>query len=258
MLKRFDTSLEDVEAGVGTTARNGRPPVLIVVHQWHSSPGHVGRWLRLNGFPLDIRRPRFGDPLPATLKDHSGAVIFGGPMSASDRGEFMRRETDWLDVPLKEDKPFLGICLGAQMLAAKLGGRVSFHPDGVAEIGYWPLHPTPEGEAQFAWPRRVYQWHREGFDLPSGATLLAQGETFPNQAFRAGANAYAIQFHPEISHALVNRWTTHAAHRLVLPGAAPRQAHMEGHLAHGAEQRQWLGAFLAKWTGLDRVAPGWR
>src|SRR6267154_3878847 len=92
-------------------------PVLIVLHQEASTPGRVGNALRALGHRLDIRRPRFGDSLPETLDGHAGAVIFGGPMSANDPDEFVRQEIDWIAVPLAEQRPFLGICLGAQMLA---------------------------------------------------------------------------------------------------------------------------------------------
>ena len=145
-------------------------PILIVLHQEHSTPGRVGHALLRRGFPLDLRRPRYGDPLPETMDDHSGAVIFGGPMSANDTEDYLRREIDWIAVPLKEGKPFLGICLGAQMLVRQLGGSVSGHPEGHAEIGYYPIRPTEHGRALVdPWPEQVYQWHREGFDLPRGA-----------------------------------------------------------------------------------------
>ena len=98
----------------------GRPKVLIVLHQETSTPGRVGQELVKRGFALDIRRPRFGDLLPETLAEHAGSVIFGGPMSANDNDAFITREIDWIDVPLREEKPFLGICLGAQMLARNL------------------------------------------------------------------------------------------------------------------------------------------
>ncbi|HTQ83696.1 MAG TPA: glutamine amidotransferase, partial [Pseudolabrys sp.] len=114
-------------------------PVLIILHQEHSSPGRVGQTLTRLGFPLDIRRPRFGDPLPETMDEHAGAAIFGGPQSANDTDDFVRREIDWIGVPLREDKPFLGICLGAQMLARHLGGKVAPREDGTVEIGYWPI-----------------------------------------------------------------------------------------------------------------------
>ena len=149
-------------------------PVLIVLHQETSTPGRVGNALRALGYPLDIRRPRFGDPLPETLDHHAGAVIFGGPMSANDADEYVRREIDWIEIPLREQRPFLGICLGAQMLARQLGAQVAPHPEGRVEVGYYPIRPTAAGHALCPdWPEQVYHWHGEGFHLPAGVELLA-------------------------------------------------------------------------------------
>lgn len=243
MLERPGTLVS--EAGGGQTRRSERLPVLVIVHQKRSKTGHVGRWFRDNGYPLDIRLPRYGDPLPETLEAHSGAVIFGGPMSATDGEDYVKREIDWIDVPLREEKPFLGICLGGQMLALKLGGEVEFDADGYAEIGYHQLKPTDEGKRLFDWPEHVYHWHREGFTVPDGAVLLAQSERFENQAIRVGPRAYGLQFHPEIDQFLVNSWTTRAAYRLVLPGAKPRRHHLRSHMLYGPDQRRWLGDLLA-------------
>ncbi len=150
-----------------------RPKVLIVLHQEHSSPGRVGLELVKRGFALDIRKPRFGDLLPDTMENHAGAVIFGGPMSANDPDAFIQKEIDWIGVPLAEEKPFLGICLGAQMMVKHMGGTVTGHHESLVEIGYYPLQPTDAGKSLMDWPKKVYQWHREGFDLPRGADLLA-------------------------------------------------------------------------------------
>ena len=131
-------------------------PVLLVLHQETSSPGRVGNALRALGYRLDIRRPRFGDVLPSTLDDHAGAVIFGGPMSANDSDDYVRLEIDWIEVPLREQRPFLGICLGAQMLAKHLGARVAPHAQGLAQIGYYPIRPTDAGHSLLPdWPSRV-------------------------------------------------------------------------------------------------------
>src|SRR5262245_42887399 len=119
-------------------------PMLLVLHQELSTSGRVGQHFAKRGFALDIRRPRLGDALPDTLEHHAGAVIFGGPQSANDADEFVRREVEWIGVPLKEKKPFLGICLGAQMLAKHLGARVFPHPEGKAEVGYYPLRVTDD------------------------------------------------------------------------------------------------------------------
>lgn len=226
--------------------------VLIVLHQERSSPGRVGQMLHDHGFDLDIRRPPLGEELPETLDEHAGVVIFGGPMSANDTDEFVRRETDWLSVPLREDKPFLGICLGAQMLVNHLGGKVAGHHEGKVEIGWYPLKPTEEGRSLMHWPEMVYQFHREGFTLPEGATLLATAETYPNQAFRYGRNAWGIQFHAELTRAMMQRWVVRGAHRFELPGAQPGRDHLGGRLIWDMHLKRWLDEFLAVVFGIPK------
>lgn len=228
-------------------------PVLIVLHQEHSSPGRVGQALERMGYALDVRRPRFGDPLPEAMDDHAAAVIFGGPQSANDEDEFVRREIDWVGVPLRDRKPYLGICLGAQMMARHLGSRIFPHPQGHAEIGYYPIRPTPAGlNLVSPWPDHVYQWHREGFELPHGAELLAEGDAFSIQAFRYGSG-FALQFHPEVTHAMMCRWTVRGHARLELPGAKSRAEHFADRPVHDYAFRNWLVAFLDRWI---RVGAG--
>ena len=238
-------------------ALTSRPlrPVLIVLHREASTPGRVGNALRALGHPLDIRRPRFGDPLPETLDGHAGAVIFGGPMSANDPDDYVRREIDWIDVPLREQRPFLGICLGAQMLARQLGARVAPHPQGHAQIGYYPIRPTAEGQALCPnWPDQVYHWHREGFELPDGAELLAEGDDFPMQAFRMG-HAFGLQFHPDVTYAMMHCWTTHGGERLAsTPGARPRHLHFAERAVHDVAERAWLTQFLGGWLAREPMA----
>lgn len=221
-------------------------PVLVVLHQETSSAGRVGQLLRAMGFPLDIRRPVMGDALPATLAGHSGAVVFGGPISANDAAPYVRSEIDWLAVPLSENRPFLGICLGAQMLVRHLGGIVAPHEDGLTEIGWYPIEPTTLGARLMHWPAMVYQFHREGFDLPAGAERLATGPTYPNQAFRYGENAWGIQFHAELTRAMMHRWVVRGAHRFELPGAQLGKAHLDGRMLHDGPLKAWLVALLHK------------
>src|SRR5690242_9208481 len=230
-------------------------PVLLVLHQELSTAGRVGHWLARHGIPFDVRRPRLGDALPETLARHAGAVIFGGPNSANDTDEFIRREIDWIAVPLAEKKPFLGICLGAQMLAKHLGARVAYHPEGKVEVGYYPIRVTEHARAVCGeWPDVVYQWHREGFTLPHGAKLLAEGEIFEAQALRYGPAAYGIQFHAEVTHAMMCRWTTRGHARMELPGAKQRAAHFAERPIYDQAIRTWLATFLDTWLASDSVA----
>ena len=230
--------------------------VLIVVHQAHSTPGRVGLKSTARGHELDIRRPCLGHPLPKNLDEYAGVVVFGGPQSANDCEPYLAEEMNLIECALKEDAPFLGICLGAQMLVRQLGGKVTPHREGRAEIGYYPIKPTRAGEQLMAgWPDHVYQWHREGFDVPTGAEMLARSDgDFEVQAIRAGRSAFGIQFHPEVTRLMIHRWTTKAAQRLELPGAQPREAHIAGRFLYDDAVDKWLEAFLDLWLASDRRA----
>ena len=228
-------------------------PILIVLHQEHSTPGRVGLRLADRGYQLDIRRPRFGDALPETLAAHAGAIVFGGPMSVNDSDAYLKQETDWIGVALREGAPFLGLCLGAQMLARHLGAAVGPHADGHIELGWFGLTATEAGRQLTRWPDRVHQFHREGFALPVGATLLAEGaaETFPNQAFAYGAAAFAIQFHIELTTAMVGRWTQRIGERAKVPGGQAAALHFEGRALHDWKTAAFLETFLDIWLARD-------
>ena len=126
------------------------------------------------------------------------------------------------------------------MLVNHLGGKVEGHDDGLVEIGWYPLKATEEGKALMHWPEMVYQFHREGFSLPTGATLLATAETYPNQAFRYGDNAWGIQFHAELTRVMMQRWVVRGAHRFELPGAQPGRDHLGGRLIWDMHLKRWL------------------
>lgn len=223
--------------------------VLLVVHQAHSNPGLVGKILHERGFHLDIRCPAEGDRLPETMEHHDAAVIFGGPMSANDDTTlpFIKAELNWIPVVLTAEKPFLGICLGAQLLARVLGATVAPHADGTVEIGYFPLQPTAHGNGVMNGLSYVYHWHREGFELPRSATLLATGDTFPHQAYQYGPRTYGLQFHPEINQPMMEFWTTNGAEQLTQQGAQPRDVHFQQHARYGSRVEAWLYRFLSDW-----------
>ncbi len=259
--REHDTGVaSSLGSGVGREAGNAARPVLLVLHQAHSTPGHIGNTFRALGHPLDVRRPRFGDPLPETLDAHDGAVIFGGPMSANDPDDYIAHETDWIAVPLREQAPFLGVCLGAQMLARHLGADVSRHAEGIVEIGYHDLQPRADlvgAPDRVSWPTRAYQWHSEGFALPDGAEpLVSGGNAFPHQAFRIGSAAYGIQFHPEITYAMLSRWSGHNPDKLKQTGAQARADQMRDHIAYSRAVREWLWDFLQELVNSGRRTRG--
>ena len=222
--------------------------VLIVVHQEHSNPGRVGELLVERGCALDRRCPNLGDPLPGDLSAYAAAIVFGGPQSANDDHlPGIRAELDWLErTALPAGIPLLGICLGAQMIARVLGSRVGPHPDGLVEIGYHPVYPTAAGASYFEGATMFYQWHRETFEIPAGAAHLAHNDAFDAQAFRYDGHVYGIEFHPEMTLAMVERWTASEKGEpmLTLPGAQSREVQLEGYRRYAALSDRWLGRFL--------------
>ena len=221
-------------------------PVLVVLHQEHSTPGRVGNALRALGHALDIRRPRFGDPLPETLDAHAGAVIFGGPMSANDSDDYLAREIDWIESAAARAAA-VPRHLPRRADARQTSGRQSRAPRARPDPDRLlpdPTRPTPGRSLLPDWPSHVYHWHREGFELPAGTELLAHGDDFPNQAFRAG-HAFGFQFHPDVTTAMMHCWTTRGD--LDLPGAQPRHQHFEGRAIHDVAERAWLAAFIDGW-----------
>jgi len=178
---------------------------LFILHQKTSEAGDIANKLKIRGFDFEIRRPSLGESLPTNLNNYNAIVVFGGPMSANDDDEFMKKEIDWIEQVLQSDVPFLGICLGAQILAKHLGCKVEKNPNELSEIGFYKIEPTKKGIKMFQSQDIFYQFHTEGFELPSSCELLAKGDIFTNQAFRY-KNCYGLQFHPEVNIYLHLKW----------------------------------------------------
>ena len=179
--------------------------VLFILHQKTSVPGDIGNKFVNRGYQIEICRPPLGDDLPSNLINYSAIVVFGSPGSINDEDEFIQKEINWLKKVIETDIPFLGICFGAQLLAKYLGSDVKANSNGLSEIGFYKIQPTELGEELFQFQDTFYQFHSEGFDLPTGCELLARGDIFNNQAFRY-KNCYALQFHPEVNFRLHLRW----------------------------------------------------
>ena len=225
--------------------------ILTVVHQQASTPGLLGKVLMARGFDLDQRCPCVGESLPQDLADYDAVVVFGGPQSATDDGDpGIRAELDWLEsVVIPSDVPTLGICLGAQELARVLGAKVGPRGDGLVEIGYWEVSPTKDGKPFLLRPTVFYQWHSETFEIPPDAVHLARSDAFNGQAFSFGDHVFGIEFHPEITREMVDRWCTseRGEPKLTLPGAQSHIEQLAHHASHAQGARQWLDHFLDRY-----------
>ena len=179
--------------------------VLYVLHQKTSVTGDIGHKFKERGFEADIIRPPLGDNLPDNLSTYSAIVVFGGPMSVNDDEDFIKEEIKWMKRVIDSDIPYLGICLGAQILAKYLGCHVVKNKNDLAEIGFFEIEPVGDGVKMFKDQNIFYQFHTEGFEIPNKCQLLARGEIFKNQAFKY-ENCYALQFHPEVNFIVHLRW----------------------------------------------------
>ena len=230
------------------------PRLLLVMQARDASAGRCARQLRERGYLLEFCYPQSGEPLPTGMDGYAGAIVFGGPMSANDDDTLpgIRAQLDWIPTALESGRPFLGICLGAQLLARALGAAVKPHPNGLAEIGYFPIQPVV-GQTVFDANTvlHVYHWHREGFDLPHGAELLATGKRFPHQAYRYGANAFGVQFHPEVQQKILEVWLTEGANDLTTPGAQSAAKQRDLHACHDTALDQWCEGFLGQWLRIN-------
>lgn len=147
---------------------------------------------------------------PPPLEDVAAVVTFGGTVNVdeTDRYPYLAVVRELTREAVERRVPYLGICLGSQLLARALGQPVSKAP--VKEVGFTPLRPLPAAKEDrllsfYEDGDLVFQWHEDTYDLPPGAELLATGDAVPVQAYRVGELAWGIQFHQEVdAHEL--RW----------------------------------------------------
>ena len=158
-----------------------------------------------------------------SLDEVDGLVVMGGPQSVSEqaRDPFLKRELALLREALTRGRPILGVCLGAQLLSAALGGRVTKSPQ--KEIGWYPLmrEPGADGDAlcaPFGQTETVFQWHGDTYSLPQGAVRLASSPQCREQAFRYGDRVYGVQFHLEMTAAMIRAWMRIPLNRAELEG----------------------------------------
>lgn len=181
---------------------------LAIQHVEPEEPGTIERAVRLRGHSVTRVQVFDEDPIPEDLGDHRGLIVMGGPMGADDTNEypFLLREKELIGNALSEERPVLGVCLGAQLIAEVLGAEVRPAPD--PEIGWYPLELTAEGRSDPVLgtaPEELtaFHWHGDVFELPDGATHLARSEKTDHQAFRYGSAVYGFLFHLEVNRAII-------------------------------------------------------
>jgi GMP synthase-like glutamine amidotransferase len=183
--------------------------LLVLQHIACEPPAAFEDELRARGLELVRVELDEGEAIPEA-DGFAGVVVMGGPMGAyeDDAHSWLAGEKRFLRDAVERDLPVWGVCLGAQLLAASLGGQV--YPGPEAEVGVLPVELTEAavddpvfGDAPPSFP--TLQWHGDTFDLPDGATLLACSPAYRNQVFRFG-RSYGLQFHVEVTPELAAQW----------------------------------------------------
>jgi GMP synthase-like glutamine amidotransferase len=209
-------------------------------------PGNIATNLRDMDIPVRVCHVYRNEPLP--LPDEAqGVIVLGGAMCANDdqRHPFLVQVKGFIREMVDHRVPYLGICLGGQLLAAAMGGEVV--ANRWKELGTLEVELTAAGREDrlFAGltPRfGSFQWHHDSFDIPAKGVLLAASPACPHQAFRIGPCAWGTQFHPEVTEEIIRAWcaldpATHGrADELV--------AAWEAESSYGATARRLLENFV--------------
>jgi GMP synthase-like glutamine amidotransferase len=160
--------------------------------------------------PYRVLHPYLGEQLPQP-EEITALIVLGGAMGANDdpKHPFLTELKQLIRQVAAAGIPYLGICLGGQLLAASLGAKVV--SDRWEELGTLPITLTAEGQADRLFTGieagfTTFQWHHDSFDLPAGALLLAASPACPHQAFRVGSCAWGLQFHPEVTPGIIADW----------------------------------------------------
>lgn len=180
--------------------------VRIFRHMTGQGPGYFGEFLRERQIPFELINIDQQMPVPPSLDDVSGLVFMGGPMSVHDDLPWIGQEIDLIQRADQRRIPLLGHCLGGQLISLALGAEV--HPNPVKAIGWHAVRKVSDS----AWTRDLqtrftpYQWHAETFTLPPEAEHLLTSDHCRNQAY-ARDRVLALQFHLEITDAMVRDWS---------------------------------------------------
>ena len=189
--------------------------IIVFQHSPLGTPGRLGLTLRDHGAKLDIRRldlpaSRTNPHVPVDFDNVDGVISLGGPQNVGENHPWMAPEIEFLRETHKRQLPLLGVCLGHQLIAHALGGKVApmDKPEwGFPVVNQLPVANTDTILAGVPWSSRQFQAHaQEVKELPPGTTVLQSSDACKIQAFRGGLRTYAFQYHFECDRDMVMKF----------------------------------------------------
>ncbi|WP_419901816.1 glutamine amidotransferase-related protein [Kiloniella sp.] len=229
----------------------------IIVIEHHTSPelDRGQQHLVERGFSLRTVSPYLGERLPELTENTAGVMILGGAqyVTQTDEEPYLQDEMAFVREVMTRNIPLLGVCLGAQLIACHLGAKVGPHSDNKLAFGYHEVLPTEEGQSFLPVGLHVLAGNRQGFELPAGATRLASGPLFPNQAFRVGKTTYAIQSHPEVTRSILDQWQELMAANIGEPGTHTKAQQDADFEKYSGAAFEWYIQFLDRLFGRDLI-----
>ncbi len=185
---------------------------LIIRHVPHESAGTIESFLVQHKISFEYLNAYDGAKVPHDLNPYQALIVMGGPMNVDETREFpfLADEVTLIQNTIKNKKPVIGVCLGAQLMAKALGAKV--YKGHKKEIGWFPIEWSKDAALDPVFnnisktAKTVFHWHGDTFDLPNGAVRLASSKEYPNQLFKYGNSAYAFQFHVEVTADMARDW----------------------------------------------------
>lgn len=220
-------------------------------HIAFETPGSILEWARKSRHTVRITRLDLGETLPA-VSDFDWLIIMGGPMNVYEENTYpwLHEEKALIREAAGDGKTILGFCLGAQLLAVALGGKVTCGKE--KEIGWHPVHMTAKAQSlplfSFLPPDPVvFQWHGDTFStLPEGALLTAEGTLCRNQAFMIENRIFGFQFHMENTPAVLSDLVRECGNELQDAPYIQKPEDILGHPEHIQENNRWIHLFLSR------------
>lgn len=234
-----------------------QPRVLVIENDAIAPLDLVEQWLTEAGLEVEITKPHLGQPLPSAIPaDYAGMIVLGGAMGAHDDEDFpwLTSERALMKDAIANDFPFVGICLGAQVLATAVDGKSVRTPKpeaGVELIQFSAQAASDPLFRNFADKQiPAVTWHQDYIvDLPADVQVFGSTKDCPVHAYRIGSNVYGMQFHPEVSANTVARWPGSIATKI---GKTPSGAVAEVEQAQAQLIATWKPVFQ-RWANLVKA-----